>query len=1072
MRNWERRLFGFFAESYVLPGPVLKKWPDYPRCPAIFLLYIYMFMKARWRELVKNEKNAGRLLKSFRISIMIPIYSSDKNDMIKQSCNVLYMIRQIIKVSIIVLLSGGQLLGLNPNVPVNRYIVEHWEENVKGLPSNSVISIAQTPDGYLWIATSKGLVRFDGMKFSFIQLVKEGMNDRQKSTVPDVDVLFVDKKGTLWIGSAAGLTSYQFQTGQFNTLTTPATADGLAKDRIRFIKADTKGNLWISFFNGYLSRYADGKFTVYNESHGLGGNKINAIIEDKKGNLLFGTRENGVFQFRDETFSQVPIMGLDNAYIITMYFDRKGELWIGTNKGLLRVAAAATGEKNRIYTTSDGLADDYITDITEDNDLNLWVGTVKGLNRIKKNAAGTLEFNRIMVPFTIMCLLEDNEKNLWVGTFDSGIQRLRNSRFKSYDALESFGEEILLSQFEDRNGDTWVGTLGDKLFRCKKNEFIESLELPGISGAGITCIADDAAGNLWLGTNGNGVFQRKNKTMVQFTTRDGLSDNMVKSISRDSLGNLWFCTFDGVTRCSGGVMEALNSRNGLLGKMAHNVYEDKKQDIWIAADKGITVLKKGRIAKENISYFLKDVSVTCIYQEPAASGADDSIYWIATHGAGLKRLKNGVITSFTTAEGLTTNFLYQFFEDAQENFWFMSDSGILRVSKNELNRFPVKGANNRETDAGMINCTSFGITDGMKSAEFNNEFSRSSALKAGNGEFRFITKKGITIVNPEQIHIDNIPPPVVIEAVLFNEQPVPFHQFHQLPKTNESAAYKGITDLQFRFTAPTFLSPEKVKFKYRLEAVDKEWVLLAPGKERAAHYKDLSPGVYTFNVIAGNSEGVWNQVGDTVSFTLKPFFYETIIFRIAVILILVASAAFGFYSYKKQLALKKIKYKSSTLNPQFADECVKKLKNLMEIEKLYRESDLSLQGLANKMAAPHHILSQVLNEKLNRNFSDYINSYRIEEAKKILSSHQKEEQKITRVAFDVGFNTMVAFYNAFKKYTGMTPSEYRKKTGDESSHKGTKAQSYTKEGVIIKNLVLLGVLVSWWQEFSLILKSV
>lgn len=961
------------------------------------------------------------------------------------------MIRLLMKVSIFAFLTGGQLLGLNPNVPVNQYIAERWEENVKGLPSNSVISIAQTPDGFLWIATSKGLVRFDGMKFTPIQLIKESVNDRQKSTVPDVDVLFVDKKGTLWIGSTAGLTTYQFQTGQFNTLTTPATTDSLVKDRIRFIKADKKGNVWISFFNGYLSRYADGKFTIYNESHGLGGNKINAIIEDKNGNLLFGTRENGIFQFKDETFSQVPIVGLDNAYIITMYLDREGQLWIGTNKGLLRAAVA--GEKNRRYTTSDGLADDYVTDIIEDNDQNLWIGTVKGLNRIKKTTAGAFEFDRTMTPFTIMCLLEDNEKNLWIGTFDSGIQRLRNSRFKSFNALESFAEEILLSQFEDRNGDTWVGTLGGKLFRCKKNELSESLELPGISGAGITCIADDAEGNLWLGTNGNGVFQRTNKTVMQLTTREGLSDNMIKSIFRDSLGNLWFCTFDGVTRYSGGIMETFTSRNGLLGKIAHNVYEDKKQDIWIAADKGITVLKKGSMAKENISYYLKDISVTCIYQEPVASSTAENVYWVATHGAGLKRLKDGVITSFTTAEGLTTNFLYQFFEDTRENFWFMSDSGILRVSKKELNRFSVSSTSNdnaginhsagnavsansassasstvsanNANSINYVNCTSFGITDGMKSAEFNNEFSRSSALKIGNGELRFITKRGITIVNPEQIQSHPIPPPVVIEAVLFNEQPIPFHH---LPKTKEAITYKGITDLQFRFTAPTFLSPEKIKFKYRLETINKEWVLLSPGKERVAHYKDLSPGVYMFKVIAGNSEGEWNQAGDTVSFILKPFFYQTLIFKLVVILILMASAAFGFYFYKKQRALKKIKYKGSTLNTKFADECVKKLKNLMEMEKLYRESDLSLQGLAKKMAVPHHILSQVLNEKLNRNFSDYINSYRIEEAKKILSGHQREEQKITSVAFDVGFNTMVAFYNAFKKYTGMTPSEYKKKT--------------------------------------------
>ncbi|HLP47455.1 MAG TPA: two-component regulator propeller domain-containing protein, partial [Candidatus Kapabacteria bacterium] len=237
----------------------------------------------------------------------------------KQVCKILCAAQPLLKAAIIILLSAGQLSGLNPGTPVNRYIVENWQENVKGLPSNSVTSIVQTPDGYLWIAASKGLVRFDGIKFSTTRFIKEETGDHQKNNVPDVDVLFVDKKGTLWIGSAAGLTSYRPQSGQFDTLNTGA---GIPKDRIRFIKDDLQGNLWISFFNGYLGRYSNGKYAVFNESQGLGGNKINAIIADPKGNLRFGTRENGVFEFRDEKFSQVPIVGLENAYIITMYEDR------------------------------------------------------------------------------------------------------------------------------------------------------------------------------------------------------------------------------------------------------------------------------------------------------------------------------------------------------------------------------------------------------------------------------------------------------------------------------------------------------------------------------------------------------------------------------------------------------------------------------------------------------------------------------------------------------------------------------------------------------------------------------
>jgi ligand-binding sensor domain-containing protein/AraC-like DNA-binding protein len=924
--------------------------------------------------------------------------------------------RQLLAAAIIISLFWCPLLGLDPDKPIEQYLVDQWEI-AEGIPFNTVLSIAQTPDGYLWLATYKGLVRFDGMKFLTIPFTNKGEIESLENTIPEI--LFVDKEGNLWIGSSAGLTLYQHQTSQFKTYTP---ADGITKDRIRTIKDDMKGNLWIGFFTSYLNRFSNREFTVFNASHGLGGKKINAIVEDRKGNLLFGTREKGVFVYRDGKFFKYPISGLDNAQIITMYEDRKGDLWIGTNNGLLRVTDKGTVR----YTIQEGLSNDYITDIIEDSDQNLWAGTVKGLNRIKKREDSAIDVKSVLNPFSIVCLFEDREKSLWVGTDGSGIKRLKDGKFISYEPytrLHTHLEEILLSLFEDRHGDTWIGTFNGKLLRCRGSDFVESMEFPAISGTGISSLAEDAAGNLWLGTLGNGVFQKKKeRTLVQFTTRQGLADNVVTSIFRDSQDNLWFSTSDGVSRYRNGILESWKSRDGLAGKMVHNIYEDKMQNIWIATDKGVTVLKNGKMTKKSMEHFLQNVSVTCIYEDLSASDVSGSVYWMATHGAGLKRLtfkdRTAAVTSYTTADGMTTNFIFQFFEDPQENFWLMSDSGILRVSKRELNQY----AQNIGGGGDKINCTSFGISDGMKSIEFNNAFSRNSALKKGNGEFWFTTKKGITIVNPTEIEVNKFPPPVVIEAVIFNQQPI-------APRGINADAYvfKGITDFQFYFTAPTFLSPEKVKFKYQLEGADREWVFLPPDSERVAQYQNLKPGTYTFKVIASNNEGVWNRTGDSMTFTLKPFFYQTILFKIAIFLLLIALGAAGFYIYKKRPFEKQAKYKGSPLTPQFADECIKKLRYLMEIEKLYCDAELSLQALADKLSISTHLLSQILNEKLNQNFADFVNSYRIEEAKKILQEPRGAQQKITTVALEVGFNTLVAFYNAFKKYTNMTPAQYRKK---------------------------------------------
>jgi AraC-like DNA-binding protein len=195
--------------------------------------------------------------------------------------------------------------------------------------------------------------------------------------------------------------------------------------------------------------------------------------------------------------------------------------------------------------------------------------------------------------------------------------------------------------------------------------------------------------------------------------------------------------------------------------------------------------------------------------------------------------------------------------------------------------------------------------------------------------------------------------------------------------------------------------------------------------------RNMGTGIlFVFRVIACNVEGVWNLTGDTFTFTLKPFFYETLLFKILLLFMLIALVAAGIYFYKKWPFERKEKYKTSALTPQFARQCIKKLKHMMETEKVYREPDISLQSLAEKLSVSSHVLSQVLNEKLNRNFPGFINWYRVEEAKRIFRTPRGAQKKIAAVAFDVGFNTIVAFYNAFKKYTDMTPAQYKKEANN------------------------------------------
>lgn len=896
--------------------------------------------------------------------------------------------------------------ALNPDKISNEYQLDHWNV-ASGLPSNLIYSITQTPDGYLWIATNKGLVRYDGINFSVITFAKQEEKASGQTAVPQA--LYLDKSEKLWIGSTIGLTSYHYKIRQFKTFTPD---HGLSKDNIRRLAEDMNGNLWIGFDSYYINRFSEGKFTAFNESHGLKGNKINGIIEDHKGNLLVGTRENGIFKYQEGKFTPYPLPGL-NGFLVTMLEDRQGTLWISTSSGLIR----KTDQTVKTYTGRDGLSDDHIADILEDREQDLWIGTINGLNRIKKKQDGSVEFERILESIVIVCLFEDREGSLWVGTYDSGLIRLKAVKFRTYTPLQKHPGEILFSIYEDRSGDLWIGTVKGKLYRFRSRKLIEVIQIPGISGTGISAIIKDDDGNLWLGTNGNGVFQKKNSTIIQYTTRDGLADNLVTSIHKDSRGKLWISTFDGVSviHPPGNTIESLNSSKGLSGKKVHNVYEDKNRDLWIAADQGVTILKDGKITGHNMMHCLKDTKVTWIHEDPSPSNREGRIFWLATHGAGLKRLrlKDRALTTYETARGMTTNFIYQFFEDQRGNFWLMSDSGILRVSKAELNRFARK-----ESD--WINCTSFGISDGLLTIEYNNPFPGHFAIKTENGELWFLAMKGISIVNPDKIRINKVPPTVIIEKAFFNQTPI------SLPLPSNTNTFKAITDLCFHFNAVTLLSAEKVTFKYQLQGFDQQWTFLPPGKKRTALYKNLEPEAYTFNVTASNAEGVWNTTGASFTFTLKPPFFKSPLFRYVLLpLFLVLLVLLTINLYRKIFREKPPPVEPS-LEKDYVEVCIKKIMHLVEIEKVYRDEELTLRSLAEKLKIPYYQLSEILNKRLHRKFNDFINYYRIEEAKRILESPAAHDKTIVSVAMEVGFKSTTSFYQVFKKYTGMTPSQYKK----------------------------------------------
>lgn len=903
-----------------------------------------------------------------------------------------------------VLLYASRLGALDPDKPVDHYLVSKWG-TAQGLPADTVNAIVQTPDGFLWLGTNKGLFRFDGMTLEPIYF-----SDSPGGQSPYINTLLVAKDGGLWIGEKNNLIylkdnqlQYVLKEGE-----KPASA-------ISHIYQDSEASIWIATAGDYLFRFKDGKLTHFDHTNGVASSDVYDIQEDKNGYLWVADVAGGLLLYRNGIFVAYPLpikrATPDDFYsVYSIYEDRRGVLWIGTNIGILGIADICTSRERVVahFTPANGLSNNNVWSILEDDNGNLWVGTEKGINRIKRDPSGKVRIDSLMPDTIALNLLEDAEKNLWVGTIGSGLNQVRDSTFFTYWKDEGL-PYWRLGLYTADNGHILAGsTLGD-LFRFDKdkNVFSRLLQVGDSIESEIEALAEDRDGWLWLGTIGRGIWRVKNGKTIHYTYKNGLINNSILVIYRDARARLWIGYIDGgISIYRDGVFRHFPGHNGVKMGAVFVIREDKNKNIWIGHEKGLIMLPAGNIDAPDIKTYLPGITVTDIYED--AGG----VYWIGTLTDGLKRFKQGNWVSFPWKNGPGDKGIYKILEDNRENFWIGTPDGILKISKAGLNDLAAGKTQHFQV-------TVFGSADGMLDTTCR-PAANNSAIKTNDGELWFGTRRGIAVVNPEKVYINKYPPPVVIKEAIFNYEPVSL----EMP----GKSFTGIKDLLFRFTVPTFSSQGRVKMKYWLQGYDKDWILVEPFSRRQAHYKNVPPGLYRFQVIACNSSGLWNKTGASFAFVLKSYFYQTPLFKIAAFITGLLLIIALYCGLKKFLYYRKLrnKYQHSTLDAQKAETCLRELQHLMETKKFYRDENLTLDALAKELSIAPRYLSQIINEQLNRNFRDYLNEYRIEEAKAFLTRHGKNNHKILGIAFEVGFNSKEVFNRSFKKYTGTTPSRYLK----------------------------------------------
>lgn len=746
----------------------------------------------------------------------------------------------------ILLVCGDSAYALNPTLNVNQYAHTSWKIR-DGFPKGATSSIVQTPDGYLWLGTEFGLFRFDGLRSNAWQPPSQPLPSNM------ILSLLAARDGSLWIGTAKGLAKwkdgtltqypelagkYIFKIVEDHEGTVWASGIAVTTGRLCAIKTnsvhcegddgslargaftlfvDSKGNLWAGVKDG-LWRFRPGPPAFYPLPGEPDG--IQGIGEDVDGTLLIGWK-GGVHKFVDGKTEPYPLSGIDGNFGARRILrDRDGGLWIGTgDRGLVHVHHG----KADVFGPSDGLTGQNIYSLFEDREGNIWVSTANGLDHFRDFAVVTVSSKQGLPKGFVGSVLAARDGSIWLST-QGGLSRWNNGQITIVGRDGMIDGLFPHTLFQDNTGRIWASTQAGFGY-LQNDRFRKVSTVPGA----INVIVQDTAGDLWFANEHAALFQVRGDSIVQQTPWANLGRNDPGSaLVVDPLrGGLWI----GFTQ-------------GGIARFADNKIAES-----YAAEQGIA---EGRV---NGLRFDRNGAL-----------------W-ATTDAGLSRLKDGRITTLTSRNGLPCDITHWIVEDTAGSYWLDTACGLLRIAPQELDNW-ISAVDQDKTARPSIQFLVLDSSDGVRSVSSGTHFSP-QVTQAADGKLWFYSGDGVSVVDPLNLSFNKLPPPVHVERFIADR------------KTYDATASGPlrlpplIRDLQIDYTALSLVTPERIRFRYKLESRDRDWSEVTD--RRQVFYNDLPPGNYRFRVMASNNSGIWNESGTYFDFTIAPAYYQTMWFRVAVL---------------------------------------------------------------------------------------------------------------------------------------------------------------------------------------------
>lgn len=808
---------------------------------------------------------------------------------------------------------------------------EHWTTR-DGLPHNTINSILQTQDGYLWFATWEGVTRFNGREFKAF-----GRGDLTKLPDDGVFTLTPACEGGVLVASARGGLSLM----QYGNWRAVQQAPAL----VRTMLCDQQGSMWFGTDGaGIFREDREGARTHFGVAQGLSEASIFSLQEDVQGRIWVGTA-NGLFVWDGGlTLTASSIPGLPSGPVFSMALDHQQKLLVGTEMGAYRL------EKKGFQLLHKDLADTAVSTLLVDGE-ELWLGSIgQGVYRLGRYGLEGLGQQDGLPNERITSMYKDNEGSLWFGT-NGGLFRLRDAAFSTLTQTQGLTDNFVRTVLVDGEQRVWIGT-------SKGVNVLEDGRIRALTGERISqtvlSLAEGQNGALWVGTFTHGLIKWQDGLEVDCIDRDaGLLSNEVRAILPASDGSLWVATASGVNIFRAQGYTTLQVQDGLPSNFAAALLETSQHGIWIGTSTGVARWQDGNLQTLDISGLDGAQFVFGLYEQ-----ADQQALWMATDRGVIRyRYRDGDLALLGRAAGMPFDKYFQVSEDLLGNLWLSSNRGVLRLSLKQASGI-------LDGEGGQIEYSLFGESDGMVSAQANGGSNPAMSL-TGDGHVWVATSKGAALVKPERLRqFGDYQLPVVIERVQIDGK-------EYLP-SERLVLPEGVNRIEFQFAGLGYIVPERIRYRTRLDGFDKMWV--ARGTHNSTEYTSLAPGEYRFHVMASYPNGDWTGTDTQVQFYIPPRLWQRtgFWFGVAAFVILLLVLAVKWRLLVLQRAARrledKVEEQTAALRQQTVSLQQANLDKSQLLEQIRQQAEAferqarqdSLTGLANRRA---------FDEALHREFS-------------------------------------------------------------------------------------------------------